>query len=346
MEKIIDKEFKRGEKGFALIALIVAILLLGSIGYIMSSLMIRSQESIPRTLDSTRAFDIAQGGVEYTGKFLKGVTDWTNPGTPCPTASPCTLGTGTFSIQWGTYNAGPPQQITTIIKGISGGAQRQVTAVYQQFGGGNAVTSKGNIVLWGGATVVCNAQTCNQTMIDDGTCPCTQENSTATLPAVTVPGGLSVPGGYSCSGYNGGTFTWPPGTYYCAILHLNSGSIVNLTGPVTIYTNNFEINSGSRLNMNLGSLASNLLVMVTTSGYAQLNSTSWFMGFLYSPGVNVTTNNSSQLTGRVVGLSLTENSGSDVIWDSTAGTLAPGYSGSTGGGGSGGSIGIADWREP
>ena len=82
----------------SLIALVVTISLLGVVGFIMSSLMISQQETSPRFLDSTRAFHLAQGGVNFAGKYLQGQSDWSSVPGPLNRS----LGSGNFRIDWGT----------------------------------------------------------------------------------------------------------------------------------------------------------------------------------------------------------------------------------------------------
>ncbi len=203
MKKIRLKKFKRNEKGISVIALIVAILLLGSIGYIMSSLMSRSQESVPRTLDSTNAFSLVQGGVNYTGKYLTGVTDWSIlSGTLTKS-----LATGTFTIQWGAYDSGI-KTITATITGASGSANRRVTTIFKKFGSALAIRSRGGISIKTGSWLDCDPSDSSNPLCTGGTCVCTQAN--VSLPTVwfsTTPPALPI----ACNMSNAGNYSGSSG---------------------------------------------------------------------------------------------------------------------------------------
>ncbi len=339
----------KSNAGISLITAIIVITVISFLGVVTAALFSTKTAATVDRLSSVRAQFIAEGGLE------RGILQYKADCTNYTGEANVALGGGRFTITVYTTAFDGTTALTGQKRIRSTGSIAGATKVVEQIatcpgGSPRAITSRGNITMWpsGSAAVTCGGQTCNQAAVDAGTCACAQENSTGTFPAVTVPGGLNAPGGI-CE-YNGGTRTWNGGTYYCSSLHLNSGAVVNLTGPVTIYTSSFAMNNASRLNMNAGSLAANLLVMVTASGYCQLNSDSLFKGYIYSPGTNVTTNQSgTEIYGGVTGLSVTMNSSSGVTWDNTAGSAAPNFTTLTGGGGGGGGGGGSDthvdWRE-
>jgi hypothetical protein len=238
--------------------------------------------------------------------------------------SDVTLGPGTFTVQsFATDSSGTAltssNQMRIRSKGTVGSAKRTVEQICTCLSAGtNEVTTATTST---GGSISCGSGTCTFSWWPfgyTGDCGCLDQNNTSTFPPVSIPVPTPNSPGGICE-YNGGTFTWDAGTYYCSSFHMNSGSIINLGGPVTIYTSSFEMNNSSRLNMNGGSLAANLIVMITQGGYAQLNSGSLFKGYLYAPGTSVQTNNSSQIYGSVTADSLTMNSSSAITADVTAG---------------------------
>lgn len=329
MKKINLKNIKRGEKGISVIALIVAILLLGSIGYILSSLMSRSQESVPRTLDSSSAFHIAQGGSNFVGKYLAGQSNWGALSNP-PASG--TLGTGTFTIQWGTYSSGPPKQITVTIIGSSGNAQKQITAVYQQSGSSSGVNSQGGINFYNSSSFDCGSSPP----------PCIQTNiPPAQMPVIPAPSPHPAAPALGCAIGGSGTRTMPGGTYYCSNLTISQSVLISVTGPVTIFCGNFSMGNSSRFNTS-GS-AANLLIIA--SGSVNFNNSSQFKGAIYAPGQAINIGNSAQFTGTIAGGSPTTpiNFSNSSSFDNSAGNLSPYYN-QTGGSGSL-STTLADWQD-
>lgn len=343
MKKITVHKCNKKEKGISAIALIVAILLLGSIGYIMSSLMSRSQESIPRTLDSTRAFYIAQGGVKYVGNYLNGQSNWislTNP----PIS--VTLGSGNFMVSYSPVDA---YHLTATITGNSGTAHRAITVSYKR--SGFAVRSQGGISMGNNADLVCDpsqpSNTCTNTNIN--TCPCIQQNvSSATMPPFSFPPpttpllpGLasgSPPG--SCTIYSSETI--PQGTYYCPSgMTVGNNVTITLSGAVTIYTTTFNLNNNVRFN-DAGS-AADLLIMA--KGNVTLSNNDVFKGAIYAPGYDISIPNNVTFTGFVAGgrpgvwdtVDINNNATFDVSAGSNTGNSPPGAD-------AGSAVTLTDWQ--
>ena len=123
----------KSQAGFAGLALIVAVLLLGTIGYFIGTMGSLHQQSVPTTLASTRAFAIAQGGLEYTAKYLdqNKSADWTNLAPPLSR----NLGTGTFTVAFTPISAGQlTAAVTGSVAGGSGTVNRQVSATFSKGG--------------------------------------------------------------------------------------------------------------------------------------------------------------------------------------------------------------------
>lgn len=331
--------------GISLVAALIVVIVVMFLGVAAGSLYVSKTGATANRLSSMRAQYLAEGGLERGIQMYK--ADCSGYG-----GETVYLGRGQFRVE--VYNTGfdGTTALSNQARIRSTGAVPDATnplavRVVEQIAtcpssSSMAVASKTSLYLWGGSTIICGSQTCSNSDVQADACACAKINSSGAYPPVSVPGGLSAPGG-QCQ-YNGGTFDWDGGTYYCANLQINNTSTINLTGPVTIYVGQVQLNKGSSLNWS-GS-AQNLLVMVSGSGYTALNSGSYFKGFLYAPGsTNFQLNNNSQVVGALVGGGIAINSGSDVIWDQTAGMSAPGFSGSTGSTGSSSDTTI-NWREP
>jgi hypothetical protein len=337
----------KNNAGISLMGAIIVVVVVSFLGVVASALLVSKMGASSLRLSSIKAQFVAEGGIE------RGVQQYKANCSGYTGESNVALGQGRFTVQvYATDFDGVTALALSKRRILSTGYVPSATnpvavKVVQQIATcpasvSYAVASKAALDLWNGSTITCGAQVCGQNEVQNGSCTCAKKNSAATYPAVTVPGGLSAPPGGLCQ-YNGGTFFWSAGTYYCPQLQLNSGSIINLTGAVTIYVGLIELNNISQLNWS--GQAANLLVMVAGSGYTALNSGSFFKGFIYVPGsTNVQLNNSSQVMGAIVTGNMAINSGSDVVWDQTAGSATPGFIGT--GSGGGGSDTTIDWREP
>lgn len=124
------------ENGNSVKALIVAIFLLGGIGSLMGSLLSGSRESGSLTLDSGRAFSLAQAGVAYAGKYLQGVTDWTT----LAGSLRKNLGTGNFVV---AFSGPTTTDVTATITGNAGLAHRRIVVGFHKTNGQEAVFAPG-----------------------------------------------------------------------------------------------------------------------------------------------------------------------------------------------------------
>jgi Tfp pilus assembly protein PilX len=350
---MLKVNYMRNDAGMSLITAIIIVTVISFLGVVIAALTSSRTATTVDRLSAVRAQFIAEGGLEWGIRQYKAVTSCAavpsttnNLGNGQFTVT-VMLGDGTTTCAGATVSTG---QACIRSTGAIAGAARIVEQIATCPGGGGnpaiATTSAGGDSATGG-TVYCGTGSCKYSWWPKGytgDCDCIQENSTATFPPVSVP----VPAPPAPKGiceYNNMKTSWDGGTYYCASLHLNSKSEIRLNGPVTIYTSNFEMN-GASLNMGKGSLVTNLIVMVTASGYAQLNSSSQFKGLLYSPGVNVGIYGGADIYGGVAANTVKMDSSSAVTWDITAGSAAPNYSSLTGGGGGGGgSETSVTWRE-
>ncbi len=323
-------DIRREEKGISVIALIVAILLLGSIGYIMSSLMIRSQESTPRTLDSARAFYLTQGGVEFTGKYLQGVTDWT----VLAGSISRDLGTGNFVV---AFSGPTTTDVTATITGNAGSAHRQIVAGFHKTPSGG-VSSRGGISMVNSSWIDCEpSNPSNINCTTAGSCACARQN-VSSMPPISVPGGLSPPP-IGCSYVNSFTGTIPAGTYVRSSgMSLTNSVHISISGPVTIFTTTLSLINNSTLNA--GGSAANLLVIA--SGTVFLPNGSVFTGALYAPGSTISLVNNGAFNGVMAGNSISFTNSASFNYYQNAGSTSPYYI-QTGAGGTA-TVSLTGWQ--
>jgi hypothetical protein len=336
MKKISLKKFKIGEKGVSVIVLIVTILLLGNIGYIMSSLMVSSQESIPRTFASNRAFYLAQGGINYTGKYLMGVSDWNT----LSGSFSRNLGTGNFTVAFSGTTA---TDVTATITGNDGSAHRQIIASFHKTGG-KAIRSLGGINMGNNARVDCEPSNpsnplCNNSNL--GSCPCTRQY-VSSMPTISPSGSVQAICGSHGNNYSA---TIPAGTYYCPSgISFGNNPIITLSGAVTIFTTSLD--TGNSAQINASGNPANLLII--TQGNVTGNNLQ-FKGAIYSPGYSVNIGNNAQITGTIAGgvsgIAGTINIGnnSQINLDAAAGSNSPYYAQIGGGGAS--TVSVTSWQQ-
>jgi hypothetical protein len=100
---------------------------LTAIGYTFTALMASKQESVPATLHASRAFYIAEAGIQYAGKYLEGLGDWTTAANQNKN-----LGGGSFTVSFTDYAAGPPASIVATSTGTYGTGERVIKATFQR----------------------------------------------------------------------------------------------------------------------------------------------------------------------------------------------------------------------
>jgi hypothetical protein len=306
-----NRKKNKKEKGSAMIIMIVVLAVLSVFGYVLGSLVSRHQDSISLNMDSARAFAIAQSGVEYVGKYLEGKNFTTVANPPM-----LTLGTGTFGT---AFSGAAASQINATITGTSGTASRRITVRYQKKGG--AIVSRGPINPMNNpnGTVICDAaSSCNTSTIH--TCECTRENvPVSVIPDISVPGGLPLipAGGGGCNVASHTTATIPVGTYYCSTYRISNNSTLSLPvgGVVTIFCDNFNIETLANLNM--AGQAGNLIIIASTS--VAIGNNVNLKGAVYAPGASISMDNSSTVTGMMVGNVVSVNNNYTVTYDPTAG---------------------------
>ena len=93
-------ELLRGESGFSVMVVIFAMLVLTVIGYSMTRMMATKQKLVPVTAHSSSAFYVAEGGINYAGKYLSDLVSWSSLSDESKN-----LGSGGFTVSFSDYCA-------------------------------------------------------------------------------------------------------------------------------------------------------------------------------------------------------------------------------------------------
>ncbi len=119
--------FIKNERGISIVAIIFTMLVLTSLGYTLSALMVAKQKSVSPTLDGGKSFYIAEGGINYAGKYLDGLSDWST--TSIQTKG---LGSGSFTVTFSDYTSGSPETIIATSTGTYGTGTRMLKASFER----------------------------------------------------------------------------------------------------------------------------------------------------------------------------------------------------------------------
>ena len=90
----------RGQGGFSVMVIIFAMLVLTVIGYSMTRMMATKQKLVPVTAYSSSAFFVAEGGINYAGKYLSDLVSWSSLSDESKN-----LGNGNFNVAFSDYCA-------------------------------------------------------------------------------------------------------------------------------------------------------------------------------------------------------------------------------------------------
>jgi Tfp pilus assembly protein PilX len=93
-------ELVRSQKGFSVMVIIFVMLVLTAIGYSMTRMMATKQKSVPVTAQSSSAFYVADGGINYAGKYLSDLVSWSSLSDESKN-----LGNGNFNVAFSDYCA-------------------------------------------------------------------------------------------------------------------------------------------------------------------------------------------------------------------------------------------------
>jgi hypothetical protein len=151
----VKKLFERGLKvpirlfknqtGISILAVIFVIVVLTAIGYTFSAMMASKQKSVPVTLEGSKAFYIAEGGVHFAGEYLEGLADWSTAANQTRN-----LGGGSFTVVFSGYSYGIPETITATSTGTNGSATRELQATFQRTPLPNTVRDEFNARAYNG----------------------------------------------------------------------------------------------------------------------------------------------------------------------------------------------------
>ena len=90
----------RGQGGFSVIVIIFVMMVLTVIGYSMTRMMATKQKSVPVTAHSSSAFFVAEGGINWSGKYLSDLVSWSSLSDESKN-----LGNGNFNVAFSDYCA-------------------------------------------------------------------------------------------------------------------------------------------------------------------------------------------------------------------------------------------------
>ena len=93
-------ELVRSQKGFSILAIVFVMLVLSAIGYSMARMMATKQRTVPIVAHSSSAFVVAEGGINWAGKYLSDVVSWSSLSDQSKN-----LGNGSFNIAFSDYCA-------------------------------------------------------------------------------------------------------------------------------------------------------------------------------------------------------------------------------------------------
>ncbi len=325
------------ESGISAVPLIIALVLMITIGGFFISLMLGKHVGAPLLAQTTKALYIADAGVEYTAKYLEDNFDWT----AVPDISSTSFGGGTFAV---AFTNKAQNSVTATSTGTSGNAVRVISINFmkQSVLMSNPVNYSNEYEEEppGGPAILCEGgTTCDTSYPLDNppyTCLCTYQPTTQEAPAPTPPTGVTWLN-WSIPPDQPWNYNFAPGTYYFDTLTLTKvgGNDANVTvsGPVTIWIlNRFEMKDAATFNYlptsydNPDNPANVLLIAASSSAEFVLKNSAKFSGAIYAPnGEEVEIKNSAQVFGAIVGNEVELKNTSGVIFDSTAGGLAQGY---------------------
>ena len=96
--KRILAELLRGQGGFSILAIVFVMLVLSAVGYSMARMMATKQKSVPVVAHSSNAFVVAEGGINWAGKYLGDVVSWSSLSDQSKN-----LGNGSFTVAFSDY---------------------------------------------------------------------------------------------------------------------------------------------------------------------------------------------------------------------------------------------------
>jgi hypothetical protein len=198
------------------------------------------------------------------------------------------------------------------------------TYASQTPGRGGNVLSNGDIQLSGGAIIHGNATPGPGHAVTGGTVTGSRTSATSCLnePVSSVGNAATVNDNAKVAAYmKGGSFktsasthvTMPAGTYYFRDFLMSGQSVLNVTGPVTIYVTGVMDISGQVTTA--GNLPSNLKIRVTSTSQGKLSGGSSFYCDLYAPLAPLDLSGGTSFYGSIIGASLNFSGNAGIHYD-------------------------------
>jgi Tfp pilus assembly protein PilX len=301
MNRFIRQRGKqKKEFGFALIAAIIFVVLIGLLGVVASFLFVSGTTTTKDYVLSTRAFYAAEGGlVRGIRQCLLAVangTAYTNE------TINVTLGSQTIPVVI-TVSGTNPRQITSscTFQNVQRVVQQNVQwsqSIFSQY----ALSSQGNIVMGGTTYSSCPGGT---------GCPANSITNQYLLP-ITVSGGSN----QTISS----TTTLSSGTYNYNTLTINNTLNVSSSG-VTINCKQLTVGNSVNINSGSGSDGNNLLIVV--EGNVTIGNGVTFKGAIFAPNGSIAIGTSLTMNGAIAGNSVSIGTPSNITFDNGAGQHTP-----------------------
>jgi hypothetical protein len=133
-EKLLERPIQilRGQGGFSILVVMFVMLVLSAIGYSMARMMATKQMSVPVTAQSSSAFYVAEGGINWAGKYLSDLVSWDSLSDQTKN-----LGDGSFTVVFSEYcshgncpEAGTYMCVTATSTGTYGEGKRVLISRY------------------------------------------------------------------------------------------------------------------------------------------------------------------------------------------------------------------------
>jgi hypothetical protein len=126
-EDPLFKRILRNEDGLSVITVVSVILVLSGLGYTLTDMMAAKLNSVYTSLDAARAFYLAESGIQYAGKYLKRVDDWSTVANVNKN-----MGGGSFGVTFSNYASGSPESIQAASIGSYGIGQREIKVTFER----------------------------------------------------------------------------------------------------------------------------------------------------------------------------------------------------------------------
>ncbi len=125
----ITAKLLKDQSGISIVLVIFVMLVMSAIGYSMTSMMSAKQKSVPVTAESSRAFSIAEGGIQWAGKYLSELIDWDST----VDRTDIILGGGKFDVAFSSRSEDATYEyITATCTGKHGNGKRVISMQFKR----------------------------------------------------------------------------------------------------------------------------------------------------------------------------------------------------------------------